>query len=258
MKKRTLLASTLVVLAFLVVTLFIVLPARTKSLAINRVLPPAVGLNFGTLTPKSSETLPLAITNRYSQKVDWVADIGGTIWLTLDRYKGTLQPLEQQTIYVSVNVSSLPVGDYASSITFTQQVLGTMSTSIKVPVTLHIGLIPYGDNGPHAPTVSPSHIDLGTQQTNANSVTLKFQNPVQNGEVDWTVGTGGVSWVILDKSNGTLQGGGQQTVNVTVDTTNLKSGTYQTDLILSLTFANPAKADFEPTSVLVPVTLTVP
>jgi hypothetical protein len=84
-----------------------------------------------------------------------------------------------------------------------------------------------------------------------------FYNPVQNSEVDWTLGTGGVSWVTLDKSNGTLQGGGQQKVNVTVDTTNLKSGTYLTDLTLTFNF-HPTKVGREPTSVLVPVTLTVP
>jgi hypothetical protein len=31
---------------------------------------------------------------------------------------------------------------------------------------------------------------------------LSFKTPVQNDEVDWIVGTGGVSWVILDKSRG--------------------------------------------------------
>jgi hypothetical protein len=257
MKKRTLLASTFVVIALLAVTFFIVSPARTNSLTITHMLPPSVGLNFGTLTPKSSETLPLAIANRYSQKADWTADTAGTIWMTLDRYKGTLQPLEQQTIYVSVNVSSLAVGDYTSTITFTQQVLGTKSTSIQVPVTVHVGLIPYGDNGPKVPTVSPSHFDFGTQQPNGKSASLKFLNPVQNGEVDWTVGTGGVSWVTLDKSKGTLQGGEQQIVNVTVDTTNLKSGTYITDLTLTFNF-HPIQVGREPTSVLIPVTLSVP
>ncbi len=210
MKKRPFLFSTLIVLALIAVTLFIVSPARTNSLTTTHLLPPVVGLNFGTLTPKSSETLPLAITNPYNQKADWTADAGGTIWMTLDRYKGTLQPLEQQTIYVSVNASSLAAGDYASTITFTQQVLGKTSTSIQVPVTLHVGRTPYGDNGPHVPTVSPNYLDFSTQQPNRQSASLKFLNPIQNGNVDWTVGTGGVSWVFWIKAMVLLKGEGNR------------------------------------------------
>src|SRR3989442_6169633 len=50
------------------------------------------------------------------------------------------------------------------------------------------------------------------------------------------------------------QPGGPQTINVTIDKTGLKVGKYQTDLILTFTFHDPAKkASHEPTSVLVPV-----
>src|ERR1700693_5222587 len=90
MKKRTLIALTTVVSTFLMVTLFTTSLVKTTPLAISHVFLPTVGLDFGTLTPKSSKTLPLAITNQYSQTVDWTAATGGTTWLTLDRSKGTL------------------------------------------------------------------------------------------------------------------------------------------------------------------------
>ena len=72
------------------------------------------------------------------------------------------------------------------------------------------------------------------------------------------MGTGGVSWVSLDKSAGTLLAGGQQTVHVTINKTGLNAGNYPTDLELTFTFADPAKAGLEPTSVLIPVTMSVP
>jgi len=252
MKKRTLFASTLVALAFLMVTLFTTSPVKTSSLAISHVISPTVGLNFGTLIPKSSQTLPLAITNRYSQTMDWTADTGGTIWLTLDRNKGNLQPHEQQTIYLTANTSSLPLGDYTATLTFTQEVSGTMSTSTQVPVTLHVSRIPYGDDGPHAPVVNPTRFDFNTQQVSGKLV-ITNTNAVQ---VNWTMDTGGVNWVTLSTSNGTLQAGWQATVNVMIDTSLLphQAGTYNTDLKVTFTFSQGGAS----TSTLVPVTMTVP
>jgi hypothetical protein len=230
------------------------------TLAISPISPLAVGLSF-SLSPKSSMTLPLAITNRNDKPLNWRANIGGTSWLTLDRTKGILQAREQQTIYVTANASPLASGDYAATLTFTpevedtklEEVKGSTSTSVQLPVELHVHKTPFGDNGPKAPIVRPNHLDFNA--TNKH-LPLHFVNPtnqIETGQVAWTLNTGGVSWLTLDQSKGILQPGVQQTANVTV----AGVGHHTTDLILTFTF-HPAIPGREPTSVLIPVIMTVP
>ena len=114
---------------------------------VSSVLPLAVGLSFA-LNLLSSKTLPLAIINRNDQPVNWTADIGGTSWLSLDRRAGTLQPHEQQTIYVTAHTSFLEYGDYTAVLAFSSDVSGVKSEDTQFPVELHATAIPYGDNGP--------------------------------------------------------------------------------------------------------------
>jgi len=225
-----------------------------QSFAIS---PLTVGLSF-VRNQNSSKTLPLPIATRDSQNtMKWTADTGGTSWLTLDRNEGILQKHEHQTIHVTAYTSSMALGDYLATLTFITDVSGTKSAS-QLQSELHVSDIPYGDSGPKAPTVTPNHLDFGTSPLVGTNASLNFTNPAQNGAVNWTMGTGGVSWVSLDKSAGTLQAGGQQTIHVTINKTGLNAGNYQTDLELTFTFADPAKAGLEPTSVLIPVTMSVP
>jgi Viral BACON domain len=228
------------------------------TLAISSVSPLAVGLSF-SLSPKSSMTLPLAITNRYDRTVGWTANTGGTRWLTLDRSKGILQAREQQTIYLTVNASSLVSGDYPASLTFTPEVEDTKLEGVQFPVELHVHFTPFGDNGPKAPIVRPNHLDFGA--TN-NRLQLQFVNPtnqIETGQVDWTLNTGGVSWLNLESNAGILQRGKSQKVNVMVDRSTLPAavGPYTTNLLLTFTF-HPAILGREPTSIPIPVTMTVP
>src|SRR5262249_45954640 len=148
--------------------------------------------------------------------------------------------------------------DYSATLTFTIEVGGMNSTGGQVQADLHVSPIPYGDNGPHAPIVSPIRLDFGTPELPGNTAPLTFANPAINGSVDWTISTGGISWIQLDNSVGILAQGNSQKVNVTIISTGLKAANdYQTDLIITFSFADPAKAGFEPTSVLVPVTLKI-
>jgi hypothetical protein len=221
------------------------------------VSPFSVGLSF-VLNQNSSKTLPLAIINRYDGALNWVADNGGTNWINLDRIKGNLQPHEHQTIHVTANADTLDFLDYSATLTFTVEVAGTSSTGGQIQADLHISPIPYGDNGPHAPVVTPNRLDFGAPVLLGNKASLTLVNPAINGTVDWTISTGGINWIQLDKDAGILAPGISQTVNVTMINTGLKvANNYQTDLILTFSFADPAKAGFEPTSVLVPVTLKI-
>jgi hypothetical protein len=250
------------------------------TLVISPVLTPAAGLSFGTLFWNSSRTLPLLVCNRDSRTVDWTVVTGGTSWLKLNRSAGTLQPNEQQTIFVTVNSSSLAGGGYAATLTLTSEALGIKSAGVQIPVDLHVGPLPYSDDGPHirvrgvepysddgikSPLYTPA-LNFGTQQQEgtqiqdeSNTLPLLITNPNENGQVDWTLDTGGVIWLTLDPSAGTLQAGKQQQVKVTANKkSDLRPGTYRADFILTFTFDDPRKASREPTSVLIPVTMTVP
>ena len=95
-------------------------PEAVQSLAIS---PFAVGLNFARYL-NSSKTIPLAISNQDGQnQVKWTA-VTGASWLTIDRYEGTLEAHEQQTIFVTASTSSLPLGDYAATLTVTTDLVG--------------------------------------------------------------------------------------------------------------------------------------
>jgi Viral BACON domain len=238
------------------------------TLVISPVLAPAVGLSFGTLFWKSSRTLPLLISNRDNQTVDWTVDKGGTNWLTLNRNSGTLQAHEQQTIYVTANSSSLEIGGYAATLVLTSEIPGIKSAGVQIPVDLHVGIIPYSDNGPHYAVIgrlrhgnddlkSPLYTPALSFDAQSNTFPLLIGNPKENGKVDWTLNDGGVSWLELDKSIGTLQPGEQLTIQVTTNNGDLQPGTYRTDLILTFTF-DPMRAVQEPTPVLIPVTMTIP
>lgn len=232
------------------------------TLTIPDVLPPTVGLSF-SLFLASSKTLPLAITNRDNQPVDWTADTGGTNWLTLDRNSGTIKPHEVQTLYVTANSSPpLQLGDYAATLTFSSEAGGIQSADAQLPVELHISLKPFSDNGPKAAlvgqNVNPQQQD---EQDGKNTISLQVTNPQENGQVKWTMSTGGVNWVTVEPGAGILQGGGQATVVATTDKRDLPAGDYRTDLLLTFAFdtdVDPTKVGLEPTSVPIPIELTVP
>ncbi len=230
------------------------------TLTISTVSPLAVGLSFA-LSPKSSTTLPLAITNRFDQAIDWTTDTDGTRWLTLDRRKGILKPREQQTIYVTANASPLASGDYATTLTFTsseegiklEEVEDTKPENVRLPVELHVHAIPFGDNGPKVPTVSPNNFDFKAHRKISSQ--LQITNQEGGGKVRWTMHNGGVNWLTLNPSSGTFQNvGDNATVNVNVITNTLAPRT-STVLRLTLAFVDPALASLEPTSYLIQVTI---
>lgn len=222
-------------------------------------LPPfSAGLSFA-LYLGSSKTLPVAIVNSSSQAITWsaVADSGAANWLSIDRNSGSLQAHEVQTIYVTAQ-SGLTTGDFQGALTFTPSA-GAVE---ELPAELHVSLGVYSDNGPKAPTISQSRIDFVAQRVatipQSNPSSIQFTNSTVNGSVRWTMASL-VSWLDVAPNTGTLLGGGSQTVKVTVNpNAQAPAGTYTTDLILTLTFSDPAKADREPTSVLIPITVAVP
>jgi hypothetical protein len=207
----------------------------------------------------SSESLPLAIENMDTQNpVDWTADTGGAVWLTLDRSKGTLQKSERQTLYLTANTKSLQFGqEYPATVSFTS---ANNPQPIELNTLLHVDAIPDGDNGPHAPIVKPDNLDLDNPQAGQQASFQVTSDQQQSGPVDLTVSNNGLPWldVAVQNPNVPLQPGGHRTVTVTVDPTNLISGkTYKTDLLPTFTF-NPTNAGTHSTPIAVHVEMTVP
>jgi len=238
----------------------------------NGILPPfSAGLSFA-LFQNSSKTLPLAIVNSSGQAINWtaVAASGAPNWLSLDRTSGTLQASEVQTIYATAQ-SGQALGDFQGTLTFTPSV----GTGEEIPAVLHVSQGVFTDNGPKAPTASQSFINFVAQQVGSsiqvqsNSPTLQFVN-TESAKVQWTM-TSKVSWLTLkditgapllgaQKITGTWTNGGEQLkVSVTVNQNSLSaSRNYRTDIVLTLKFTDPAKAKLEPTSILIPISVTVP
>lgn len=244
------------------------------TLDIPPLLPPAVGLSFA-LPLRSSKTMPLAIINQESQIVQWTVtvDTGGTNWLRLDRYSGTIQPHEVQTLYVMA-FSGLKLGDFVATLTFTSEAGDMKSAEVQFPVELHVSFQVDGDNGPHIVVLGQNWLNFGRQKqgmqpmSESNTFPVEAVNPEDNGQVEWTLDTGGVSWLKLVKEPGILQSSLQGTlprnaqlkVLVTTDISGLPAGNYRTDLILTFAFdlnTDATKAGREPASALIPVTMSV-
>jgi hypothetical protein len=223
--------------------------------------PLSVGLSF-LLPPASSRTLPLAIANLGDTDLDWKADNGGEEWLKLDRDSGHIMAHEVQTLYVTANSKSLNLGDnHKATVTLTPQ--GQGMSPAQIAVELQISLSANDDGGPHIaivdPLPRPGGPKLADLQSGKNTRSWQITNPALNGEVEWTINSGDVDWVTeLVPSSGTLQGGEQKTIEVTIDTTSTEPGKYRTDLVLTFTFTDPNKKDREPSSVRVPLAITVP
>jgi hypothetical protein len=227
----------------------------------SAVSPLSIGLSF-VLPPASSKTLPLAIANRGDTDVDWTADVGGEKWLTLDRHSGHIMAHEVQTLYVTANSRSLKLGDnHLAIVTLTPQ--GHGMKPARIAVELQISLSANDDGGPHIAIVKPvrpAGPQLADLQGGKNTRSWRITNPASNGQVKWTMNAGGVDWVTkIDPPDGTLQGGGQVTIEVTTDTTLAPgAGKYRTDLVLTFTFVDPNKKNREPSSVRIPLPITVP
>jgi hypothetical protein len=227
----------------------------------------SVGLSFA-LNTNSSKTLPLAIVNPSDQQSSWSAVTDSPNWMSLDRTSGTLLAHEVQTIYVTAQ-SGQTTGDFAGKLTFTPTVGGIAQAVVELPVELHVSSGIYSDNGPKAPTVSQSRIDFATQLGIMGPSQLQVtSNPIELNNVNWTM-TSKANWLTLNEIiNGVTQAGGQKIkgtllagqslkVNVTSQNAPAVKGTYTTDLILTLTFSDPALAGHEPTSILIPISVVV-
>jgi Viral BACON domain len=109
---------------------------------IEKLLPLIVNptpINFGTLSPDRSISMPVLLSNPNDKPIIWTADGYGTPWLMLEKATsiGTLQPRGQKEIMVTVNTSSMLPGSYTAILTITSDVNDDFA-NVQVPVLLTV------------------------------------------------------------------------------------------------------------------------
>jgi hypothetical protein len=246
--------------------------------------PLEVGLDFGFLTPHSTSTLALLISNPDDRPVEWRIQIGkdklgmgvretlehsarpagiresfsiekeqGVI---LSETEGPLQPHKSHTIYVTINTANLEPGyAYRTDLTLTSQVVST-ATSVHVPLTFDVSIPEPNDGGPRVPTDLPPNINLTIQRGQlSGSYALCFTNDDEK-VVDWKLASDtGATWLVPSPSRGTFGPKEQAKVRLTGKRARLSAGYYNTNLHLHLTWndGTPGETDAR----LIPIVLTV-
>jgi uncharacterized membrane protein len=218
------------------------------TLTVNPPLPPpgVSPLDFGVMDPGTTKTLPESITNSGGQALTWKIDptsLPG--WLTVDTSSGTVQPGSQQTINVTANTSNLKPGPYTATLNFTSNG-GNAQAQVKLTV-----------NNPPPP---PAQIALGPPPdfgaVNQNTTTTLPQTVSNTGgqPLTWNIDPKSLpGWLTVDTSSGTVQPGSSETINVTVNTANLKPGPYSAPLNFTSDGSNGGNA-----SVTISVTVNAP
>lgn len=180
--------------------------------------------NFGAVNQNTSTTLPETVSNSGGQTLHWTLDTASLPgWLSVDTSSGQIQPGGQQAINITVNTSNLKAGSYSAPLNFTSDG-GNAQVTISVTV-----------NPPPPPPpvmgVSPNPLNFGSV-TYGNSATLQEAVSNSGGQpLNWNLDPNSVpAWLSVDTSSGTVQAGGQQTINVTANTSNLKPGSYTATL----------------------------
>jgi hypothetical protein len=206
----------------------------------------ASGLTGGSFSP---ENKTYTIENTGGLPLDWSVT-RGQAWLSLSSpSEGTLQADESTTVTVSFNsmTDTLGVGDYSDAVVFTNLTNGNGDT--QVPVNLTVDPIP----GELAVTPADEYAPSGNEGGPFNPASLDYTlKNIGGGSIDWTA-TKWQSWLTVSPASGTLAGGSEATVTVSLDdpTANaLSAGTYSDTIVFKNTTNNKGNS-------LRSVTLTV-
>lgn len=240
-------------------------------------LPLQAGLNFGALTPLSTNTLMLVINNPDNRQVKWEIQIGagkagsGTRrklehgekppmvepfdinqvnGVTVSESNGSLPPHKSTTIFVTANAAKLPTGyAYMTDLTLISSVDGA-STAVEIPVDFYVRFLPFDDGGPKAPPFFPPHITV-TIEAGEDSGQALLNFPNNNDKmINWEV-VSDVAWLVPNQLSGTLDAHQMATVILTAERKR-KLAEYSTDLHLTL---NWRPANDHATLLLIPVTV---
>ncbi len=192
-------------------------PPSPAALAVN---PPT--LDFGKMDPGTTRTLQETVSNSGGQPLNWNVDTGGTNWLSVDKSSDTIQANGSETINVTVNTRNLKAGPYTAALNFTSNG-GNMSVQISLVVNTPIQ--------PAQITVSPNQLNFGALDPNTTKTLPQTIDNSGGQALTWSLDTTLLpGWLSVDKSSDTVQPGSSETINVAVNTANLKAGPYTATL----------------------------
>lgn len=205
-------------------------------------------LDFGQLQAGTTATLSVVISNAGGQKLTWTADTGGTEWLSLPTNTGTIdsgQP--EQAINVTANAGQLSVGKYTAT-------LEIKSNGGNTQVGINLEVIPQSQTKQAKLDASPTTLDYGTLPVGSQAVQVITISNAGTLALSWQVDSGNTSWLTLDTTSGTIEPGAvSQTVQVTVNTTNLTPQSYSATIQVS---SNGGNAQVQVTLVVTGATPT--
>jgi hypothetical protein len=198
------------------VSLFVNTPVQPGQLVVT-----PNPLDFGAQDPNTTKTLPEMVGNKGGQALTWNLDTTSLPgWLSVDTNSGTVRPGSSQTINVTANTANLKaVVPYTATLNFTST-NGGGSASLTVTLTVNAA--------PPLLCLSPNTLDFGALNPGGATKTLPVMVCNKGGQpLNWNLDTTTSPlpfWLTVDTSSGTVQPASSQTVNVTVNTTDLTAG----------------------------------
>lgn len=205
----------------------------------------ATNFDLGSGDQATNSAQAIALSNAGGDQIDWTAAVSQP-WLMLSPPKGAIAPEQLMQVTLAADRSTLKVGSYAATVTFTSNT-GNVILPVKMQVTpLQPGHAPVMQATPAV--LSFSGVDGGFSPT-PQVVTLNNPGllPLQWNASSST--TDGSNWLSASPSSGTVSKGGSQSVTVSVDSSQLLPGVYYG----SITFASQGS----PTAVNSPQTIYV-
>lgn len=185
-------------------------------------------LDFGKLEVGSKAILSVVVNNSGQQALNWQASVSNVAWLSPQPASGTLQGnAAPQFIYVTGDASQLKVGQYTATLQITSNG-GTAQVGVQLEVVPQ-SVRPIAKLSVTPTTLDFGSLDSGTQLTHSLTV-----GNTGTAALKWTATTGNANWVTLDSTSQTIQPGTKpNTINVTVDTTNLSPGSQAATITIN-------------------------
>jgi hypothetical protein len=224
---------------------YVIMDDLTKNVTANFTeAPPAILADPTSLTFRATEgeanppNQTLDICNDGGHILNWTANItnGNVTWLSMSPMNGSnLTAAQCNSTQVAVNITGLTEGTYNAKINITG------SSSVEVPVSLHIAAVPEEPEEPEEPEALPEVLPAGPAQLSASSLSITPQQVQPGRDVTISINvanTGGatgsynavlyINGVVEDSQSVSVAGGTSKNVIFTVSKT--KAGVYDVSL----------------------------
>lgn len=239
--------------------------------------PPALlaGLDFGWITPHSTQKMGLVITNPDQEAINWNIQIDTESGsrerlengskptgmqesfsvtqadgIHLSENTGTLAPGQTHTVSVAVNTAQLATPYVYKTnliLTATKKDASTAFARMQVPITFYVNKVPYNDGGPRVPIDLLTNINLAIAPAQQSAqYTLSFTNDNLK-QVSWSLKIDpGVGWLTANQTQGMFNPGQKASILLTASKVGLSQGSYQTGLDFVFNWDPPVPGEATP------------